>query len=146
MPTLTSPYFPPLSLHSAALLLFSFFLLSLSLSFPLSSLSLPHPPGLCGHGAHHDGQALQTSGWHRVVVEEPEHSMHCMCLCSQLDPPLSSIFPVPFPLPSTSNLSLSTQLCWAIGSISGAMHEEDEKRFLVTVIKVCGKIVPDPKH
>ena len=29
------------------------------------------------------------------------------------------------------------QLCWAIGSISGAMHEEDEKRFLVTVIKVC---------
>ena len=34
-----------------------------------------------------------------------------------------------------SLLSLS-QLCWAIGSISGAMHEEDEKRFLVTVIKV----------
>ncbi len=29
----------------------------------------------------------------------------------------------------------SSQLCWAIGSISGAMHEEDEKRFLVTVIK-----------
>ena len=27
------------------------------------------------------------------------------------------------------------QLCWAIGSISGAMHEDDEKRFLVTVIK-----------
>ena len=27
-------------------------------------------------------------------------------------------------------------MCWAIGSISGAMHEEDEKRFLVTVIKV----------
>jgi exportin-1 len=27
-------------------------------------------------------------------------------------------------------------LCWAIGSISGAMQEEDEKRFLVTVIKV----------
>ncbi|XP_017781771.1 PREDICTED: exportin-1 [Nicrophorus vespilloides] len=26
-------------------------------------------------------------------------------------------------------------LCWAIGSISGAMQEEDEKRFLVTVIK-----------
>lgn len=26
-------------------------------------------------------------------------------------------------------------LCWAIGSISGAMMEEDEKRFLVTVIK-----------
>ncbi|GAV00127.1 hypothetical protein RvY_11018 [Ramazzottius varieornatus] len=26
-------------------------------------------------------------------------------------------------------------LCWAIGSISGAMHEEDEMRFLVTVIK-----------
>ncbi len=29
-------------------------------------------------------------------------------------------------------------LCWAIGSISGSMHEEDEKRFLVTVIKVIG--------
>lgn len=29
-------------------------------------------------------------------------------------------------------------LCWAIGSISGAMMEEDEKRFLVTVIR--GKI------
>lgn len=27
-------------------------------------------------------------------------------------------------------------LCWAIGSISGAMHEEVEKRFLVNVIKV----------
>ncbi|KAK3780651.1 hypothetical protein RRG08_028099 [Elysia crispata] len=26
-------------------------------------------------------------------------------------------------------------ICWAIGSISGAMHEDDEKRFLVTVIK-----------
>lgn len=26
-------------------------------------------------------------------------------------------------------------LCWAIGSISGAMNEEDERRFLVTVIK-----------
>ncbi|KAG9510172.1 Exportin-1 [Fragariocoptes setiger] len=26
-------------------------------------------------------------------------------------------------------------LCWAIGSISGAMFEEDERRFLVTVIK-----------
>ena len=26
-------------------------------------------------------------------------------------------------------------LCWAIGSISGSMHEDDEKRFLVTVIK-----------
>ncbi|XP_014250231.1 exportin-1 [Cimex lectularius] len=26
-------------------------------------------------------------------------------------------------------------LCWAIGSISGAMDEDDEKRFLVTVIK-----------
>lgn len=26
-------------------------------------------------------------------------------------------------------------LCWAIGSISGAFHEEDEKRFLVYVIK-----------
>ncbi|CAN0024501.1 unnamed protein product, partial [Ectocarpus sp. 8 AP-2014] len=31
--------------------------------------------------------------------------------------------------------SLNT-LCWAIGSISGAMNEEEEKRFLVTVIKV----------
>ncbi len=27
------------------------------------------------------------------------------------------------------------QLCWAIGSISGTMLEEDEKRFLVTVIR-----------
>ncbi|KAG0001063.1 Karyopherin transporter [Entomortierella chlamydospora] len=27
------------------------------------------------------------------------------------------------------------QLCWAVGSISGAMNEETEKRFLVTVIK-----------
>ncbi|KAF7731603.1 Karyopherin transporter [Apophysomyces ossiformis] len=27
------------------------------------------------------------------------------------------------------------KLCWAIGSISGAMNEESEKRFLVTVIK-----------
>lgn len=27
-------------------------------------------------------------------------------------------------------------LCWAIGSISGAMQEEDEMRFLVQVIKV----------
>jgi exportin-1 len=27
------------------------------------------------------------------------------------------------------------QLCWAIGSISGAMTEEDEKRFLVLTIK-----------
>ena len=26
-------------------------------------------------------------------------------------------------------------LCWAVGSISGSMHEEDEKRFLVTVIR-----------
>src|SRR3546814_3330800 len=26
-------------------------------------------------------------------------------------------------------------LCWAVGSISGAMTETDEKRFLVTVIK-----------
>jgi len=26
-------------------------------------------------------------------------------------------------------------LCWAVGSISGAMAEEEEKRFLVTVIK-----------
>lgn len=30
--------------------------------------------------------------------------------------------------------SLNT-LCWAIGSISGAMSEDEEKRFLVTVIK-----------
>ena len=27
------------------------------------------------------------------------------------------------------------KLCWAVGSISGAMTEDDEKRFLVTVIK-----------
>lgn len=27
------------------------------------------------------------------------------------------------------------KLCWAIGSISGAMSEDDEKRFLVNVIK-----------
>ena len=27
------------------------------------------------------------------------------------------------------------RLCWAIGSVSGAMSEEDEKKFLVTVIK-----------
>ena len=27
-------------------------------------------------------------------------------------------------------------LCWAIGSISGAMSEDTEKRFLVIVIKV----------
>ena len=33
------------------------------------------------------------------------------------------------------NFCSPIQLCWAIGSISGAMHEEDEKRFLVTVIK-----------
>uniref|UniRef100_A0AC35THU4 Importin N-terminal domain-containing protein n=1 Tax=Rhabditophanes sp. KR3021 TaxID=114890 RepID=A0AC35THU4_9BILA len=33
---------------------------------------------------------------------------------------------------SWSNLS---RLCWAIGSISGAMHEDDERRFLVTVIR-----------
>lgn len=26
-------------------------------------------------------------------------------------------------------------LCWAVGLISGAFYEEDEKRFLVTVIK-----------
>ncbi len=26
-------------------------------------------------------------------------------------------------------------LCWAIGSISGSMSEDDEKKFLVTVIK-----------
>ena len=26
-------------------------------------------------------------------------------------------------------------LCWAVGSISGAMSEDEEKRFLVTVIK-----------
>ena len=32
-------------------------------------------------------------------------------------------------------ITFCKQLCWAIGSISGAMHEEDEKRFLVTVIK-----------
>ena len=31
-------------------------------------------------------------------------------------------------------LNLNT-LCWAVGSISGAMSEDEEKRFLVTVIK-----------
>eukprot|EP00927_Polykrikos_kofoidii_P010944 TRINITY_DN14620_c0_g1_i1.p1 TRINITY_DN14620_c0_g1~~TRINITY_DN14620_c0_g1_i1.p1 ORF type:complete len:1112 (+),score=196.67 TRINITY_DN14620_c0_g1_i1:253-3588(+) len=31
--------------------------------------------------------------------------------------------------------TLLNRLCWAIGSISGAMHEVDEKRFLVSVIK-----------
>ena len=34
-----------------------------------------------------------------------------------------------------THIHTHAQLCWAIGSISGAMHEEDEKRFLVTVIK-----------
>ena len=115
-------FFPSLFLHPATLLLFFSSLLplplsfSLPLSFPPSSLSLPHPPGLCGHGAHHDRQALQTSGRHRVVMEEPEHSMHCMCPCSQLDPNFSSIFPVPFPLPSSLHsyagpLARSVVLC-----------------------------------
>mmetsp|Transcript_2101 Transcript_2101/g.4795 ORF Transcript_2101/g.4795 Transcript_2101/m.4795 type:complete len:1086 (-) Transcript_2101:355-3612(-) len=36
--------------------------------------------------------------------------------------------------PGWSRQGLST-LCWAIGSISGAMREDDEKRFLVHVIK-----------
>merc|ERR1719229_1882060 len=31
--------------------------------------------------------------------------------------------------------TLLNRLCWAIGSISGAMHEKDEKRFLVNVIR-----------
>lgn len=31
--------------------------------------------------------------------------------------------------------TLLNRLCWAIGSISGAMHETDEKRFVVAVIK-----------
>ena len=31
-------------------------------------------------------------------------------------------------------------LCWAIGSISGAMNEETEKRFLVTVIKGASRL------
>ena len=37
-------------------------------------------------------------------------------------------------------------LCWAIGSISGAMNEETEKRFLVTVIKgapLSGRMISD---
>lgn len=38
-----------------------------------------------------------------------------------------------------SLICITQQLCWAVGSISGAMHEEDEKRFLVTVIKVMNK-------
>ena len=29
-------------------------------------------------------------------------------------------------------------LCWAIGSISGSMQEEQENRFLVTVIRYVG--------
>ena len=37
--------------------------------------------------------------------------------------------------PGGSWKALNT-LCWAIGSISGTMALEDEKRFLVTVIKV----------
>ena len=36
--------------------------------------------------------------------------------------------------PGWSRVGLST-LCWAIGSISGAMREDDEKKFLVHVIK-----------
>jgi hypothetical protein len=35
-------------------------------------------------------------------------------------------------------------LCWAIGSISGAMNEETEKRFLVTVIKGEHLRTPSP--
>lgn len=36
-------------------------------------------------------------------------------------------------------------LCWAIGSISGAMTESDEKRFLVSVIKDLLKLCEDQK-
>ena len=92
------PLFLPPSSLSPSFLSFSLLPLSLSLSLspplspsllppssllpsslPLSlspSLSLPDPPGLCRHRAHHDRQALQTGGRHRVVMEEPEH---CMC-------------------------------------------------------------------
>jgi exportin-1 len=32
-------------------------------------------------------------------------------------------------------------ICWAIGSISGAMEEKDEKRFIVTTLKdLLGKL------
>jgi exportin-1 len=36
-------------------------------------------------------------------------------------------------------------LCWAIGSISGAMSENDEKRFLVTVIKDLLRLCEDQR-
>ena len=36
-------------------------------------------------------------------------------------------------------------LCWAIGSISGAMTENDEKRFLVSVIKDLLKLCEDQR-
>eukprot|EP01035_Chromulina_nebulosa_P018593 gene18593-24320_t len=36
-------------------------------------------------------------------------------------------------------------LCWAIGSISGAMNEVDEKRFLVSIIKDLLKLCEDVK-
>ena len=37
-------------------------------------------------------------------------------------------------------------LCWAIGSISGAMNEETEKRFLVTVIKGASWLLEPLTH
>jgi exportin-1 len=54
----------------------------------------------------------------------------CSCLCSRA--------------PRCSHAQLQTNkwtwqalntLCWAIGSISGSMQEEQENRFLVTVIR-----------
>ena len=68
-------------------------------------------------------------------------------LTSKLPLPLllPLLLPLPPPLPlqrlasqvngrNWSWTNLNT-LCWAIGSVSGAMAEDDEKRFLVTVIK-----------
>ena len=37
------------------------------------------------------------------------------------------------------------RLCWSIGSISGSMPEEHERRFLVNVIKVCRKILKEKR-
>ena len=36
-------------------------------------------------------------------------------------------------------------LCWAVGSISGAMSELDEKRFLVAVIRDLLKLCEEQK-
>ena len=71
-----------------------------------------------------------------MVVEESQHGESkaaccpAMCACVSKRPLFLCFF--------------YEQLCWAIGSISGAMHEEDEKRFLVTVIKVQLTQSPSP--